>query len=171
MSIKPHVYNFLIKERREVAHGTTEVALDIGNNGFTFYPGQYIRVTIPSLSIEIEGGNTRDFTISSSPSTKEVICISFRDSDSPFKQTLLKLPLGSNVEVQGPLGVFTLPDENTIPIIFIAGGMGITPVLSMIRYIIEKDIEQHIQVIYGYQSEKEAAYIEELREVQKRNLF
>lgn len=166
---KVKILHIPLKSRKKVAEGTTEVTLDTAGTNFTFKAGQYIRITIPLLSPDVPGGNTRDFTISSSPNAKDSITITFRESDSAFKKMLLEVPENSMFTVQGPLGVFTLPENQKIPVIFIAGGIGITTALSMVRFISEEKSSQRIHLVYVNASIKRAAHVKELRMFAKRN--
>lgn len=158
-----------LKGRKKVAEGTTEITLDTTGANFMFKAGQYIRMTIPDLSADVPGGNTRDFTISSSPNVKNAISITFRESGSAFKKALLEAPAGTKLTVQGPLGVFTLPEDPRVPIIFIAGGIGVTPALSMIRFVTEEKSSQKIHLVYANASRERAAYLEELQILSKKN--
>ncbi|MEE8131683.1 MAG: PAS domain S-box protein [Candidatus Paceibacterota bacterium] len=169
MPTKPRILEFSIKEKKEVASGTTEVTFSTEGNDFIFNPGQYIRLTILTLNQDVPKGNTRDFTISSSPDEKGVIRIAFRNSDSEFKKTLLSAPTGAKIQAQGPLGVFTLPEDVKIPVVFVAGGMGITPVLSMIRFVSANKTRHNIHIVYANSSVERAAYLEEIRLIVKNN--
>jgi len=169
MVIKPKVLEFSIKNRKAITKGTTEVTFNTGVSGFNFKPGQYVRLTMPTLNAGISGGNTRDFTIASAPSEKKIISIAFRNSDSKFKKAILKAPIGTKIKFQGPLGVFTLPDDPNIPIIFVAGGIGITPALSMIRFISAKKTKHNIHIVYANASPSRAVYIKEIKSITKKN--
>ncbi len=169
VTIKPRQLELSIQDRKKVAEGTTEVIFDIESKNFTFKPGQYFRFTIPSLSLDVPKGNTRDFTIASSPNTKKTLSIAFRNSDSAFKKYILDAPVGAKVKAQGPLGVFTLPEDSTIPIVFIAGGIGATPVLSMMRFVSENNTGHNIHVIYANSGEERVAYIDEIKALAEKN--
>jgi PAS domain S-box-containing protein len=157
-----------IQSKKKVAESTSEVTLGTARD-FAFKAGQYIRVTLPNLPAETPGGNTRDFTISSSPNKKGSITISFRNSNSVFKTSFLSALPGTKVMVQGPLGVFTLPKSPEIPLVFIAGGIGVTAFLSMIRYLAESKIPQRVALVYVNSSARRAAYQKELQAIAKTN--
>ena len=93
---------------------------------FNFYPGQY-------LDIILKG--TRAFTISSSP-TEDFLMITPQKGISEFKKCLASLKPGNTIESSHPAGTFTL-DESS-PAVFIAGGIGITPFRSMIKYAFDQ---------------------------------
>lgn len=122
-------------KQRTTAEKTYEVSFNLSGKSFSFIAGQYIRVTVPKLLYDDQKGPSRVFTIASSPNEKNKLAIAFRDSESGFKKTLLELSQGSLVEIEGPFGYFTLPKNTSRPLIFIASGIGITPFLSMIRFV------------------------------------
>ncbi|MBL1434237.1 PAS domain-containing protein, partial [Candidatus Wolfebacteria bacterium] len=155
--------------RRRTDGKISSISFDIKSNDFTFNPGQYIRLTIPTLKASVLKGNTRDFTISSSPDKKGIIQIAFRNSDSEFKKKILKASTGTKIQAQGPLGVFTLPEDSNTPIVFVAGGMGITPALSIIRFVSSNKTGHNIHIVYANSSMERAAYIKEIRSIAKNN--
>ncbi len=155
-------YSFSVKDKKVVARDTWEITLDTQHTPFSFIPGQYIRMTIPEISKEVDGGNSRSFTLSSSPTHTTTITITTRASGSPFKKALLKIPLGENILVRGPFGEFILPENPKEPVTLIAGGIGITPFLSMIRFELEKKSKRPMALIYANSSQDRAAYLNEL---------
>jgi len=84
-------------------------------------------------------GTTRHFTISSSPN-EDFLMLSTKIRDSPYKQRLSTLEKGDKVNVSGPEGEFVLPEDNSKSIIFLSGGIGVTPFRSMIKYVIEEEL-------------------------------
>jgi glycine betaine catabolism B len=128
-----------------------------GMRSFYFQPekklsytaGQFIELTIPHEADD--RGNRRWFTASSSP-TEEYIAITTRltaEGGSSFKQALCDLKMSDPVTVSDPMGDFVLPKDPTVPITFVVGGIGITPVRSMVKWLY--DIGQHrtLQLIYA----------------------
>lgn len=112
---------------------------------FTFYPGQYLDVELPIRSPD-KLGKSRTFTISASP-TEEFLMITTTKSASKFKKTMGNLKKGDNITATHPIGTFIL-DESS-PAIFIAGGIGITPFRSMIKYAIDQKLTTPITLIYS----------------------
>lgn len=111
--------------------------------GFYFYAGQYLDVKLP---VNDKNGNTRAFTISSSP-TENFLMITVKKGVSRFKRMLEKLKKGDTITTSHPAGTFTL-DEST-PAYFIAGGIGITPYRSMIKYAIDRKLSTPITLVYS----------------------
>ncbi|MBI2596619.1 FAD-dependent oxidoreductase [Candidatus Daviesbacteria bacterium] len=110
---------------------------------FSFYPGQYLDIRLP---VNDKHGSTRTFTIASSP-TEDFLMVTTKTGVSKFKKMMEKLKRRATVTTAHPAGTFTL-DEST-PAIFIAGGIGITPFRSMIKYAVDKKLTFPITLIYS----------------------
>lgn len=147
--------------RREVAEGTMSFTFDLGGQGFPFKPGQYNSVTIPNPLYQDEEGNTRPFSIASSPGDPFLL-IATRMRGSAFKRTLAEVPLGTRVNFNGPMGSFTLPHDAANPLVFIAGGIGITPFRSMIKHATEQKLPHSLTLIYSNRTPQDAPFLEEL---------
>ena len=85
--------------------------------------------------------------------------------DSAFKRTLGELPVGSEVDVEPPKGKFALPDDTTRPLVFVAGGIGITVFRSMLRYIHEERLPYRVTLVYSNRDRESTAFLDELREL------
>lgn len=116
--------------------------------GFSFYPGQYLDIELP-----IQGKVTSDriFTISSS-STESFLMITSKTGISNFKESMEGLKAGDTISVSHPTGTFTL-DESS-PAVFIAGGIGITPFRSMIKYVLDNKLHTPMTLIYSNSDNK-----------------
>jgi len=158
-----------IISQREIAKGTYEISFDNSKENLEFVAGQYIKVYVPKLLYPDDRGNQRMFSICSSPNNKGKISITFRNSGSGFKKSLIELPVGSMIQIEGPFGSFTLPSETEDPIVLIAGGIGITPILSMIRFANERITKHMITLLYGNKDEESSAYLKELTKIADEN--
>jgi len=158
-----------IIKKEKIAEETFKVNFDIKNKGFSFKAGQYVTISLKDNVSKNIKENTRDFSISSSPNSKEVLTITFRVSESLFKQEILNSDKNSEFYINGPLGVFTLPDDVTREIIFIAGGIGITPFLSMINFATEEKLNYNITLVYTNSSPEKTVYLDELKKLEKQN--
>ena len=136
-----------------------------------YFAGQYYYFTLPKLNYPDPRGATRHFTLSSSPTEGKTIRLTTRvRQESGFKKTLDELPIGAVVEGEGPTGTFIF-DENTIlnendksPQIFLAGGIGITPFRSMIKYNIDKGLGIPMHLIYSNSTVEQITFRKELEE-------
>ncbi|QQG41200.1 MAG: FAD-dependent oxidoreductase [Candidatus Woesebacteria bacterium] len=115
-----------------------------------FLAGQYYYFTIPRLIYPDPKGTTRHFTISSSPTEGNLLRLTTKiREESGYKKTLDELPIGAEVEGEGPNGTFIFDEMVTGPQVFIAGGIGITPFRSMIKYLVDKNLKTPIYLIYS----------------------
>ncbi len=122
---------------------------------FRFVPGQFTEVTLEHKNLD-DRGVKRWFTISSPPFSELLgITTKFHDNISTFKQALLTLSPGEQIDFASPIGSFVLPKDSKIPIVFIAGGIGSTPFNS----ILENGADDYdITLYYGAQSDTEVAF-------------
>ena len=127
----------------------------------SYTAGQYIELSVPHLHPD-KRGQKRWFTLSSSPS-HELVSITTKfvlggGKSSSFKHALLKLQKGDEVAMSEPMGDFVLPKFLQIPLIFVAGGIGITPYHSMLNWLHDSKEERPITMIYGVGSEDEIIF-------------
>lgn len=159
-----------IKEKKEIAKGTLLIKFDLLGKNINFKPGQYFFITIPKLNYSDNKGNIRHFSVVNSPGEKNVITMATRiREESGFKKTLNELPLGSPVEIGAVTGDFVLPKNYSKPLVFVAGGIGVTPFMSMLRYFDEEKLPYDITLIYSNRDQGSTAFLEELNERKSRN--
>lgn len=125
-----------------------------------YQAGQFIELTIPHDKPD-ERGIRRWFTLSSSP-TDELISITTKITERPssFKQLLCDLEPGDTIHMSDTMGDFVLPKDKNIPLIFVAGGIGITPIHSMTKYIADSKEQRTTHLLYVAHSEMEVAFKE-----------
>src|SRR5258706_14233084 len=119
-------------EKRQEARGTTSFLFKTESQ-ISFLPGQYIYLTLPKLDFPDARGSTRHFTCSLSPTeSKSTVQITTRIRDeSGFKKTLEALPIGTEVEIEGPSATLIFDEKTeTKNNDFLVGGIGITPFRS-----------------------------------------
>jgi len=132
-------------------------------------PGQFFYFTIPKLNYPDPKGSTRHFTISSSPTEGDTLRITTRlSSNSGFKKTLDELEIGSLIDAEGPNGTFILDESVKGNQILIAGGIGITPFRSFIKYNLDKNLTStNLYLIYSNPIPEEITFREELETITK----
>ncbi|MGB4957477.1 MAG: FAD-binding oxidoreductase [Candidatus Saccharimonas sp.] len=125
-----------------------------------FTPGQYIELTLPHTRADMRGIR-RAFSIVNAPGSNELrLGIKFYAPSSTFKQALRRLPEGTSVQTTGIHGDFVLPRNPSKKLLFVAGGIGITPFVSQVQaYGHQRDI----MVLYFVRKPEDAAYVSELR--------
>lgn len=152
-----------IVDKKEIATGTIQVSFKV-SEPTNFKPGQYVFVTLLNPAFTDKKGNRRQFSLNNLPNPENILIITTRISESAFKKSLLKLPVGSEIEVGPIAGVFTLPAPIKSGLVFIAGGIGITPFLSMLGFIKEKKLPFNITLVYSNRNQESAAYLKQLQE-------
>lgn len=147
----------------------TDVHTDIFEKpeGFEYFAGQYLRWTIPNESPD-ERGTSRYFTISASP-TEDHLSITTKRGSSTFKNALFSLNAGEEVDFFGPLGNLYVPQGDTTPRVMLAGGIGLTPFRSILKYAHDLKIPNMLSLIVSFSSREEVVFYEELKEIGKEN--
>ena len=119
MSAAAATPNFIckLKSRQVVAEGTMAFHFE-KPTGWTFKPGQYVDITLLDPSETDSEGNERSLSIASSPH-EVTLMVATRMRDTAFKRELKRMPLGSQVKIDGPLGSFTLHSNASRPAVFL----------------------------------------------------
>jgi ferredoxin-NADP reductase len=131
-----------------------------------FLPGQFMRVVFDEKDKDNKALN-KYLSFSSAPG-KEYIEFTKRLSDSLFSRALKGLRENDTVALEGPFGQCVFKDEFK-KIAFLVGGIGITPVISMIEYITEKNLATDIVLFYSNRDLQETAFKKELDAWRMRN--
>jgi ferredoxin-NADP reductase len=157
----------LVKKKNE-ARSTKSFFFE-AEQQINFLPGQYMYYTLSKLNYKDDRGATRQFTIASSPTENGQLRLTTRiRQESGFKKTLNELPIGSVIKAEGPEGTLIFEEEEKGPQIFLAGGIGITPFRSMIKYVVDKNIDTPIYLIYS-NSDGDIVFKKEFDEIAKKN--
>jgi ferredoxin-NADP reductase len=114
---------------------------------------------------EDAAGPSRAFTIASAPHERELM-IATRMRDSAFKRFLGTAQPGTKLEMEGPLGVMVLHEDASRPAVFLAGGIGITPFLAMVRDAARRQRPHQIVLFYSNRRPQDAAFLAELERLQ-----
>lgn len=155
----------MLKERIKIASNTYDFVFK-KNKSLSFKPGQYMEWTLPHFGID-NRGNRRYFTITSSPTEEDVrIGVKFYPKGSSFKQSLISMEKGDKISASQISGDFVLPKNINKKLVFLAGGIGITPFRSMIKNIIDKREYRDIVLLYSNKSIEDITYIDILNEAE-----
>ncbi len=114
---------------------------------YFFYPGQYIDLKLP---VKDKLGNSRTFSFSSSPTEKDLV-LTLKKGVTPYKKYLENIKEGEEFETTHPIGTFTLDESSEA--IFIAGGVGIAPFRSNIKFCLDQKLKTKITLIYSNSDE------------------
>ena len=137
---------------------TLTLAPPEGMARFEFFPGQFQFLTF-SLGNRSE---EHPFTISSSPTQHGFITSSIKESGD-FTKSIKEIRVNDRVAIQGPFGRFSYvlhPEEHDL--VFIAGGIGITPFMSMLRQLRDTKADKDVLLLYASISEQDIVFREEL---------
>jgi ferredoxin-NADP reductase len=154
--------------REEIAEGT--MAFHFRKpKGFAFVPGQAIDLVLSGPTTAANDPNVRHaFSIVSAP-FEEQLTVATRMRDSVFKRALTSLPLGSPVMIDGPFGSLGLHNDRTRAGVFIAGGIGITPFLSILRQATKERLSQRLILLYSNRRPEDAAFLVDLQQLEDQN--
>lgn len=124
-----------------------------------FIAGQYAEWTLPLQKTD-DRGNRRYFTIASAPSESEIhlgVKID-KEKGSAFKKQLFAMKPGDHLFISHVAGDFVLPKDTTKKIVWVAGGIGVTPFRSMAHEMAAQHEVRDIQMLYCVNTEKDFAY-------------
>ncbi|MAG22031.1 MAG: hypothetical protein CL943_01825 [Candidatus Diapherotrites archaeon] len=128
-------------------------------------PYEYIAGQFAFFNFELnEKSFKKHFTISNGPG-QENIEFTTIISESKYKQALDSLEVGHEIELSEPMGEFTLEKNKEKPLAFLQGGIGITPVKSMLEFLADKGVKRDIIIFYSNRTEERIVFREELDEL------
>jgi ferredoxin-NADP reductase len=134
---------------------------------FDYLPGQFL-----TLHVEPGGVATRrSYTIASTPTWRDRVEITVKREDHGLVSRWLHdvVRIGDEVEVEAPNGTFTFTGNEADSIVLIAGGVGITPMMSTVRFLTETQWPSRIDLILGVRSPRDFIFRDELGELAARN--
>jgi len=127
--------------------------------GFDFVPGQFVPVRV-----QIDGKpHVRCYSISSPPDTSGYLEISVRRQGLVSGTLHATMRAGATLAINRPAGQFAYPAGDDRPIALVAGGIGITPLLSMLRHAVASDPTRPVTLLYSARHEHDIAFLDELR--------
>ena len=134
---------------------------------FNFKPGQYLEWTVPHDYADALGIR-RYFTIAGATAPGEIeIGVRFPNKPSSFKRRLLSLNLGDTIVASQLSGDFVLPENKNNRLVFIAGGIGITPFKSMIQSMIDNGDKRDVTLFYSNRKPEDIAYYNLFNEMER----
>jgi ferredoxin-NADP reductase len=146
-----------LKEQRQLSARVSEFVF-IPDRPVSYRPGQYMDFTLPHAKSDLRG-NRRTFSLASSPTEPELrLGIKFYEPSSTFKTALRQLQPGATLIAGQLAGNFLLPSNPAEKLLFIAGGIGITPFRSMLKYLVDTGQRRDIILFYGLSDPAELCY-------------
>jgi ferredoxin-NADP reductase len=157
------MYTLTIKRIEDIADGTKIFTFDRPLD-YTYQAGQYCAIKLANLVEADPKGAARSFSFASSPYESE-IAFAMRSGESGYKKTFWTLKPGDTVEVTKAVGFFTEPEGNDQPIVFLVGGIGITPARSILREALHQGSQREYTLFYANRFLKDASFHEEFVEL------
>ncbi|MFA6198066.1 MAG: ferredoxin--NADP reductase [Patescibacteria group bacterium] len=124
-----------------------------------YQPGQFVMVGVYDKAGQIIA--KKPYSICSTPTNKHELQLSYK-IQGEFTHRLAELRENDRVAIAGPFGVFTLRPQTTRDVVLLAGGIGLTPLLGMLRYAADNNITQNFTLLYAVRSPEELAFKTEL---------
>ena len=156
-----------LSERHEVCEHTMAFQFE-KPAAWTYKAGQFVDITLLNPPETDAEGNTRGFSISSAPE-ESTIMVTTRLRDTAFKRVLRKMPLDSEVRIEGPFGNLTLHKNTGRPAVLLAGGIGITPFRSIIVSATKEKLARRIFLFYSNRRPEDSAFLQELQALETQN--
>lgn len=162
------MHKYIVSKNRLLTPTIREITLDCkeGHDPLLHQPGQYAAI---SLRDKKRPTTFRCFTIASSPNNQQQLQFSIR-VNGHFTSALERLKEGDAIDVRGPYGAFVFNQFNHKDLVMFAGGVGIAPFISMIRYATEMKLDNKLTLVYSSRGQDEIAYLQELNELTKYNV-
>ncbi|KAA9160051.1 2Fe-2S iron-sulfur cluster binding domain-containing protein [Amycolatopsis acidicola] len=126
---------------------------------YRFKAGQYADLTIPGTA------EHRSFSMATTPSTTDHVEFVIKKYPGGRFSSLLEegIAVGDTIELTGPYGTFTLKNGHVLPLVLMAGGAGMAPVLALLRHLAETGDPRRIRFYYGARTATDLFYLDEIR--------
>ncbi len=148
-----------LQAKLAIASNTLEFAFS-PEGKIAYRPGQYMEWTLPHTKTDSRGSR-RYFTLASSPTEKTLkLGIKFYEGGSSYKTAMLDMNANCQVVAAQVAGDFLMPRDTSKKLTFLAGGIGITPFRSMVKYLTDTGEHRNVKLIYAAQTEADFAYKE-----------
>ena len=156
--VSPKVKLFpVLKQKIKIARDTLDFVFT-PDRALAYQPGQYIEWTLQHKPTDSRGSR-RFFTLASSPTEPDIrIGVKFYEQGSTFKQALGSMTPETYIVASQVAGDFVLPKNQSKKLVFIAGGIGITPFRSMVKYLIDTEQTRTVTLLYSARTQADFAY-------------
>jgi len=164
----------ILKQKLRITPDSVDFIFNPNIRKFAYEPGQYMEWTLPHKNTDSRG-NRRFFTLASSPTEPDVrVGVKFNKHGSSYKEALLSMNHETLISASQVSGDFVLPKDSRQKIVFIAGGIGVTPFRSMVKYLIDTKDKRSVIMFYSARTAEDFAYkdvFEQAREEIRLNMF
>lgn len=136
--------------------------------GFTFKAGQFCDLTLDDPPETDAEGNTRGFTLANAPYENQ-LTVATRLRDTAFKRVLKAMKPGAELSFDAPYGSFTLHSDSSIPAVFLSGGIGVTPIRSIVLQATRDKLAHPIVLFYSNRTPESTPFLDDLTSAQQDN--
>ena len=160
-------FNVELIGKRQIADGTMEFRLG-KPKGFQFRAGQFLDIILRGRTEAPKRDYVHGFSIVAAP-FEDYLAVATRLRASPFKTALQELPEGSEVQIDASYGNFTLPKTAEQTVVFLIGGIGVTPVRSMVAQATHDESDQRLILLHANRNAANAPFAEDFRHFARAN--
>lgn len=161
------IYKINLKSKEDIANDTMAFHFK-KPEGLTYKAGQFADYTLIDAKETDAEGNVRGFSLASAPYEDDII-FATRMRHTAFKRDMKTMDIGTELKLDAPYGSFTLQNNTKIPAVFLSGGIGITPVRSIILQATHDKTAHKIFLFYANKTPEDAAFLDELKDAEKSN--
>jgi ferredoxin-NADP reductase len=160
----------VLAETEEVTHNVKTFRFKPAGGGeipFDYLPGQFLTLHIAPNGVPTK----RSYTIASTPTWRDRIEITVKREDHGLVSRWLHdaLEAGDEIEIEAPSGTFTFTGKEAEGIVLIGGGVGITPMMSAVRYLTETSWPGTVHLILGFRTPGDFIFQREIAALEARN--
>ena len=161
------MYKYEVLNNQKITPTTQVLTLEVSEDGgpLLYQPGQYAAI---GLRDRLRPTTMRCFSITTSPTNQSVLQFSMRVKGK-YTSAVSRLKPGDKVAVRGPFGGFVFNQHFHQDVVFFAGGIGIAPFISMMRYASQLNLENKIHLVYSCRDQSDIAFYEELNSLQQQD--
>ena len=162
-------YEMTLVDQQRIARDTMAFWFDTNGASFEFRAGQHADFVLKRPRMESVSDNSRTLSLASTPHDNKPVMIAMRMRKTPFKTALKSAALGTKFIVSRPRGSFTLHRDITRPAVLLAGGIGITPIRSILQWVTQEHLPHRLYLFYSNREADDAAFLEEFENRAARN--
>jgi ferredoxin-NADP reductase len=162
-------FQMSLMDRQRIARETMAFWFDTNGSSYEFRAGQHADFVFTYPSIGDPSDTSRTFSLANSPHDKGLVMIALRMRQTGFKTALKAAPFGTKFRVSGPRGSFTLHKDIAKPAVFLAGGIGISPMRSILHWAAQERLPHKLYLFYANRDAEDTAFLEEFEGLAAKN--
>lgn len=162
------IYNVKLLNKKQIAEGTMEFIFEKPQD-FKYRAGQFFDVMLQKSNPDAKKSSyVHGFSFVSAPFEEHLVAAT-RMRDTDFKNAIRNLLDNSEVQIDACFGNFTLPKDPQQAVVFIIGGIGITPVRSMLAQATHDKTDHKLTLIFANRNPQYAPFVDDLNNLSKQN--